>query len=157
MCTDFDKAFERVIGHEGGYVNDPRDPGGETKYGISKRAYPNVDIKNLTLDQAKEIYRRDYWNRLHLDELPVAVRFDLFDAAINSGVSAAAKFLQRAAGTAADGVIGKLTIAAANGMDPQRLDKRLSGYRLQYLCDLFTFPTFGKGWVRRVAFNLIED
>lgn len=153
----FDKAFERVIGHEGGYVNDPRDPGGETKFGVSKRAYPNMDIKNLTLDQAKEIYRRDYWNKLHLDELPDCVRFDLFDAAINSGVSAAAKFLQRAAGTAADGVIGKLTIAAANGMDPQRLDKRLSGYRLQYLCDLSTFPTFGKGWVRRVAFNLIED
>lgn len=154
---DFDKAFDRVIGHEGGYVNDPRDPGGETKYGISKRAYPNVDIKNLTPEQAKDIYRRDYWNKLHLDELPANVRFDLFDAAVNSGVGAAAKFLQRAAGTVSDGVIGKLTIAAANGMDPQRLDKRLSGYRLQYLCDLSTFPTFGKGWVRRVAFNLIED
>lgn len=154
---DFDKAFERVIGHEGGYVNDPRDPGGETKYGISKRAYPFADIKNLTLDQAKEIYRRDYWDRLHLDELPDAIHFDMFDAAVNSGVSAAAKFLQRAAGTTADGVIGKLTISAANGIDPHLLDKRLAGYRLQYLCDLPTFPTFGKGWVRRVAFNLIED
>lgn len=154
---DFDKAFERVIGHEGGYVNDPRDPGGETKYGISKRAYPFADIKNLTIDQAKAIYRTDYWNKLHLDELPECVRFDLFDAAVNSGVSAAAKFLQRAAGTTADGVIGKLTIAAANSIDPYMLDKRLSGYRLQYLCDLPVFPTFGKGWVRRVALNLIED
>lgn len=154
---EFEKAFERVIGHEGGYVFDPRDAGGETKYGISKRAYPNLDIKNLTLDQAKEIYRRDYWNRLHLDEIPDCVRFDLFDAAVNSGVSAAAKFLQRAAGTNADGVIGKLTIAAANGIDPERLDKRLSGYRLQYLADLSSFPTFGRGWVRRVASNLIED
>lgn len=154
---DFDKAFGRVIGHEGGYVNDVRDPGGETKYGISKRAYPNVNIRELTLDQAKEIYRRDYWDRLHLDELPDAIRYDLFDAAVNSGVSAAAKFLQRAAGTAADGVIGKMTISAANGMDPQRLDKRMAGYRLQFLCDLPTFPTFGKGWVRRVAANMIED
>lgn len=154
---EFEKAFERVIGYEGGYVFDPRDAGGETKYGISKRAYPNLDIKNLTLDQAKEIYRRDYWNRLHLDEIPDCVRFDLFDAAVNSGVSAAAKFLQRAAGTNADGVIGKLTIAAANGIDPERLDKRLSGYRLQYLADLSSFPTFGRGWVRRVASNLIED
>ena len=154
---EFDKAFERVIGHEGGYVNDPRDPGGETKYGISKRAYPNLNIRDLTLDQAKAIYRTDYWDRLHMDELPGAIRFDMFDAAVNSGVSASAKFLQRAAGTTADGVIGKLTIAAANGMDPERLDKRLAGYRLQYLCDLKTFPTFGKGWVRRVALNLIED
>lgn len=153
----FEKAFERVVGHEGGYVNDERDPGGETKYGISKRAYPYADIKNLTLDQAKDIYRKDYWNRLHMDELPDCIRFDMFDAAVNSGVSAAAKFLQRAVGTVPDGVIGKLTIAAANGMDPERLDKRLSGYRLQYLCDLKTFPTFGKGWVRRVASNLIED
>jgi len=154
---EFDKAFERVIGHEGGYVNDPRDPGGETKYGISKRAYPNLNIRDLTLDQAKAIYRTDYWDRLHMDDLPGAIRFDMFDAAVNSGVSASAKFLQRAAGTTADGVIGKLTIAAANGMDPERLDKRLAGYRLQYLCDLKTFPTFGKGWVRRVALNLIED
>lgn len=154
---DFEKAFERVIGHEGGYVNDSRDPGGETKYGISKRAYPYADIKNLTLDQAKEIYRKDYWNRLHMDELPACIRFDMFDAAVNSGVSASAKFLQRAVGTVPDGVIGKLTIAAANGIDPERLDKRLAGYRLQYLCELSTFPTFGKGWVRRVASNLIED
>ena len=154
---EFDKAFDRIIGHEGGYVCDQRDPGGETKFGVSKRAYPTMDIKNLTLDQAKEIYRRDYWNKLHLDELPDCIRFDLFDAAVNSGLSAAAKFLQRAVGTAADGVIGKLTIAAANGMDPLHLDKRLSGYRLQYLCDLPTFPAFGKGWVRRVALNLIED
>lgn len=154
---DFDKAFERVIGHEGGYVNDARDPGGETKYGISKRAYPFADIKNLTLDQAKDIYLRDYWNKLHLDELPACVRFDMFDAAVNSGIGAAAKFLQRAAGTAADGVIGKLTIAAANDLDPQLLDKRLSGYRLQYLADLSVFPTYGRGWLRRVASNLIED
>ena len=154
---DFDKAFERVIGHEGGYVNDTRDPGGETKYGISKRSYPFADIKNLTLDQAKDIYRRDYWNKLHLDELPACVRFDIFDAAVNSGISAEAKFLQRAAGTTADGVIGKLTIAAANGIDPQLLDKRLSGYRLQFLADLPVFPTFGRGWLRRVASNLIED
>lgn len=154
---DFDKAFGRVIGHEGGYVNDVRDPGGETKYGISKRAYPNVNIRELTLDQAKEIYRRDYWDRLHLDELPDAIRYDLFDAAVNSGVSAAAKFLQRAAGTTADGVIGKMTITAANGMDLQRLDKRMAGYRLQFLCDLPIFPTFGKGLVRRVAANMIED
>ena len=166
---NFDQAFAKVIGHEGGYTNDSRDRGnwttgaigqGElkgTKYGVSAMAYPDLDIKNLTVDQAKEIYRRDYWNKLQLDQLPDAVRFDLFDAAINSGIGNAAKFLQRAAGVTADGAIGPKTIAAANAMDPAKLDKRINGYRLMFLCDITTFNTYGKGWVRRVATNLIED
>lgn len=154
---NFDKAFERVIGHEGGYVNDPRDPGGETKYGISKRAYPYADIKNLTLDQAKDIYLRDYWNRCHIDELPDQVHFDMFDMAVNSGVAGAIKTIQRALGVTADGAWGPNTSAAARAADGYLLDKRFAGYRLQYLCDLPTFPTFGKGWVRRVASNMIED
>lgn len=154
---DFNKAFERVIGHEGGYVNDPNDPGGETRYGISKRAYPNEDIKNLTLDRAKELYRRDYWDRLKLDQLPEEIRFDLFDAGVNSGLTAAAKFLQRACKVKDDGIIGNQTIAAANAMEPYRLDARLSAYRLMYLTDLPGWVHYGKGWARRVATNLIED
>ena len=154
---DFDKAFERVIGHEGGYVNDPRDPGGETKYGISKRAYPFADIKNLTLDQAKEIYRRDYWDKCHIDELPGSVRFDMFDTAVNSGVGTAIKLIQRSAGVKADGAWGPNTAAAVQRISPHELDKKFSGYRLQFICDLPIFPAFGKGWVRRVASNLIED
>lgn len=154
---NFDSAFLLVIGHEGGYVNDKRDPGGETKFGISKRAYPNVDIKNLTIDQAKKIYLRDYWNMLQLDRLPDEIRFDLFDAAVNSGLTAAAKMLQRACKVQDDGLIGSRTVEAANAINPQILDKRLSGYRLLYICDIKTLPTFGKGWVRRVANNLIED
>ena len=78
---NFDVAFEKLIGHEGGYVNDARDPGGETKYGISKRAYPDEDIAGLTLERAKQIYRRDYWDAVQAEYLPDAVRFDLFDAA----------------------------------------------------------------------------
>lgn len=154
---NFESAFLLVIGHEGGYVNNPSDPGGETKYGISKRAYPNVDIKNLTINQAKEIYLRDYWSKLQLDKLPDVIRFDVFDAAVNSGITTAAKLLQRACNVQDDGIIGSRTISAANTMNPQILDKRLSGYRLLYICDIKTFPTFGKGWVRRVANNLIED
>lgn len=154
---NFDSAFLLVIGHEGGYVNNPRDPGGETKYGISKREYPNLSIKNLTLAAAKQIYRNDYWDRLQLDRLPDAVRFDLFDAAVNSGLTTAAKLLQRAVKVADDGVIGSVTISAANAMNPETLDKRLSGYRLLYLTDIKTWPVFGKGWVRRVANNLLED
>lgn len=154
---NFDQAFEKVIGHEGGYSNDKRDPGGETKYGISKRAYPFLDIKNLTLEHAKEIYRQDYWNRLKLDQFPECVRFDLFDAAVNSGVKAAAKMLQKACEVIPDGIIGQQTIAAANSMDPEQLDSRLSGQRLLFLTELKTFPTYGRGWVKRVATNLITD
>lgn len=146
------------MGHEGGYVNHPNDPGGETNWGISKRAYPNVDIKNLTRDQAKDIYYRDYWQKCHIAELPEAVQFDMFDMAVNSGVSAAVKTIQRALGVKPDGVWGPNTSrAAANVSDPQLLDKVFSGYRLQYLADLPTWPTFGKGWARRIAANLIGD
>ena len=154
---DFDKAFERVIGHEGGYVNDPRDPGGETKFGISKRAYPYADIKNLTLNDAKAIYRKDYWNRCHIDDLPDSVRFDMFDTAVNSGVATAIKMMQRAVGVKPDGVWGPNTTAAVQRVSEYDLDKKFSGYRLMYLTDLPVWPSFSKGWVRRVASNLIED
>lgn len=154
---DFDLAFKTVIGHEGGYSNHSKDPGGETKYGISKRAYPSVDIRNLTLDHAKEIYRRDYWDKLRLDELPDAIRFDLFDAAVNSGVKTAIKFLQKACEVIPDGIMGPQTVSAANSMNAEKLDKRLSGQRLLYLVSLGTFPTFGRGWVTRVATNMIKD
>lgn len=154
---NFDSAFLLVIGHEGGYVNDPRDPGGETKFGISKRAYPKVDIKNLTIADAKHIYFNDYWSRLQLDKLPDAIRFDMFDAAVNSGLSMAAKFLQRALRIKDDGVIGPATIAAANALPADRLDKRLSGHRLLFICNTNHWQTFGKGWVRRVANNMLED
>ena len=95
---DFDEAFDILIGHEGGHVDHPNDPGGETKYGISKRAYPDVNIAALTLDDAKAIYREDYWDRVRADELPAELRFPLFDAAVNSGVAQSIKWLQRAVG-----------------------------------------------------------
>lgn len=166
---DFPEAFEKLIGHEGGYTDNPKDPGNwtggkpgagilkGTKFGIAANTYPSLNIKSLTVDQARTIYLHYYWNRLQLNSLPPFVRFDLFDAAVNSGVSRAAKFLQQAAGVKADGVIGIVTIKAANAMDPEQLDSRISGYRLLFLADLAVFPSFGKGWVRRVANNLIED
>jgi lysozyme family protein len=156
---NFDQAFERVIGHEGGYVNDPRDPGGETKYGISKRAYPNVDIKNLTLAQAKQIYKRDYWDKCHGDNLPDDVRFDMFDFAVNAGITAAIKVMQRALNVADDGIWGPKTTAAARAAaaSPQYLDKRFNGFRLKHYTSLKNFDTFGRGWVNRTADNLIRD
>ena len=154
---NFDQAFDKLIGHEGGYVWNEKDPGGETKYGISKRAYSNVDIKNLTLDQAKQIYKRDYWDKCHGDNLPDNVRFDVFDVAVNSGITTAVKLLQRAVGTKDDGIWGSKTAAAVNAMDQQILDKRFNGYRLRFYTSLKTFEHFGKGWVNRVADNLIGD
>lgn len=153
---NFDEAVKRVIKSEGGYVNHPSDPGGETKFGISRRAYPHEDIKGMTETRAAEIYRRDYWDRLSLDALPEAVRYPLFDLAVNSGVTMAAKLLQRAVGVRDDGVIGPATIEAA-----QRLKSasaaRLSATRLLFLTDLSTFAQFGRGWTRRVAQILLES
>ena len=106
---NFDRAFEIIIGHEGGYVLDSRDPGGETKYGISKRAYPNEDIKNLTLNRAKELYRRDYWDAVEAESIPDSARLMVFDCAVNCGLTAARKLLQRAVGTKDDGIIGPMT------------------------------------------------
>lgn len=152
---NFDQAFERLIGHEGGYVNNPSDPGGETKYGVSKRSYPGEDIAGLTLDRAKAIYRRDFWGPAGCDAVPEAIKFDLFDMAVNSGVVAAIKTLQRAAGTAPDGLLGPITLQALGGIPGPRLVARFNGQRLNMMADLKTWPVFGRGWAKRVASNLM--
>lgn len=164
----FDQAFERVIAHEGGYSNHPGDPGNwtggkvgagkllGTRYGIAANSYPDEDIPNLTLERAKEIYRRDYWERVRADQLPAAVRFDVFDLCVNSGVSRAARLLQRACGAREDGVIGPATLAAAAAMPPHQLAARLAGHRLAFMADLPAWETFSRGWARRVAQNLME-
>ena len=153
---NFDKAFERLIGHEGGYVNDPRDPGGETKFGISKRSYPAEDIKALTLERAKAIYRRDFWGVAGCDAVPDAMRFDLFDMAVNSGPVTAIKTLQRSAGVTPDGLLGPITLQALNSTPAPRLVARFNGHRLDFMTDLKTWSVFGKGWAKRVASNLKE-
>lgn len=153
---DFEAAFLRLLRHEGFHSNDPRDAGGETKYGISKRAYPHIDIATLTLGAAKDIYRLDYWHKIRADELPDAIRFDMFDLAVNSGVGAAVRLLQRAAGVAVDGVLGPVTTAAVAAAEPHRLRARLLGHRLQLMTDLSTWAVFSRGWARRIASNLIE-
>lgn len=153
---NFDKAFERLIGHEGGYVNDPRDPGGETKFGISKRSYPAEDIKTLTLERAKAIYRRDFWGLAGCDAVPDAMKFDLFDMAVNSGTVTAIKTLQRSAGVTPDGLLGPITLQALNSTPAPRLVARFNGHRLDFMTDLRTWSVFGKGWAKRVASNLKE-
>ena len=149
---NFDRAFEIIIGHEGGYVNDPRDPGGETKYGISKRAYPAEDIQNLTLDRAKFLYKRDYWDAVDAESIPGAARLIVFDCSVNCGVTTAKKILQRAVGVKDDGIIGAKTRAAISTTPD--IEQRFAGCWLQYYTDLKGFDTYGKGWVRRVANDL---
>lgn len=153
---DFDAAFERLIGHEGGYVNNPRDPGGETKFGISKRAYPGEDIAGMTLDRAKLIYRRGYWGPAGCDAVPDAIRFDLFDMAVNAGVRTAIKALQRSVGETDDGIIGPRTLQAVSSMPAPRIVARFNGERLARLADDVNWPAFGRGWARRIASNLKE-
>lgn len=154
---NFDQAFEILIGHEGGYVNHPNDPGGETKFGISKRSYPGEDIPNMTLVRAKDIYQRDYWWKAGCDLVPEVVKFDLFDTAVNAGPGTAIRMLQKVLGVTQDGVIGPKTMQAINSMDPERLDKRFNGHRLLHLTGLPTWPSFGRGWTRRIAENLMKD
>ena len=151
----FDQVFDKLISHEGGYVNDPHDPGGETKFGISKRSYPHLDIHSLTLADAKTIYKRDFWDRAQCDKLHPDLAFDLFDGAVNSGIGQAIRWLQRAVGVADDGVVGPLTLASINREnDTSAIRARYSGHRLDFMTRLSTWDVFGKGWARRIAFNL---
>jgi lysozyme family protein len=153
---NFDEAFERVIGHEGGYVNDPRDPGGQTHYGISKRSYPAEDIPGMTLERAKTLYRRDFWGPAGCDAVPEGIRYALFDTAVNSGVKPAIKMLQRAVSEVDDGLIGPRTLTAAGSMPSPRLVARMCAQRLKLLTDLPNFDTYGRGWTRRVLSILQE-
>ena len=156
MRETLPRALELMFGHEGGYSNNPRDPGGETKFGVSKRAYPAVDIRNLTLDQAKAIYLRDYWNPTWCDRVPAALRFDLFDMAVNSGISAAVKTLQRVAGVVDDGKMGPMTLAAIQRLDAVQARARFNGARLDFMTRLSNWDAFAKGWARRIAANLMQ-
>jgi lysozyme family protein len=151
---DFDTAFDRLIGHEGGYTDGAGDPGGETHWGISKRSYPAVDIKALTRDEAKAIYRRDFWNRIHAETLPGSVAFQVFDFAVNSGIDTAVRYLQRAVGVADDGHWGPVSTWAAQTQSETDTIMRLNAERLDFMTRLNNWPNASRGWARRIAANL---
>lgn len=150
----FDIAFDRVIGVEGGYVNNPQDPGGETKWGISKRAYPALDIANLSRDDAKAIYKRDLWDRLAADHFPDALQFQMLDFATNSGIETAVRYLQRAIGVADDGHWGAASAAALATKTVTDVLLALLAERLDFMTRLTNWPAAGKGWARRIAQDL---
>jgi lysozyme family protein len=154
MEITWDEVFDRLIGHEGGYVNNPSDPGGETNWGISKRQYLNVDIKNLTRDQAKDIYKRDYWDRCG-NILSNAMKFQMFDAAVNHGLPNAIRMLQNAGGCAPDGHWGAISTAAYRSMKDHDVAMRFLAQRLDFMRKLSTFKVFGAGWCGRIVSNLI--
>lgn len=151
---NFQDAFDRLIGHEGGYVNNPDDPGGETNWGISKRSYPGTDIKTLTREGAKAIYLRDFWSRIKGDKLFDGVAYQLFDFAVNSGIDTAVRHFQRALGVADDGHWGPISQAAANAMSETDALMLINAERLDYMTRLSNWPHASKGWSRRIAQNL---
>ena len=154
ILTSFDDIIEVVLEHEGGYVDDPKDPGGETNFGIAKRSHPDVDIKNLTKEGAKEIYYEDYWCGNKVPNMPDDLKHIYFDMCVNQGRGRAVKILQRAAnakgaGLKVDGGMGPKTIAGLKGVE---LD-RVRAYRVKYYADLVTrkpdLEKFYFGWFRR--------
>ena len=145
----FDKAFQITVGVEGGYVNDPADPGGETKYGISKRAHPDIDIKALTLDQARDIYRRDYWQAASCDSMPERIGHLVFDCAVHHGVKTAIKLLQRALKVADDGEFGPITRGTLTARDTNETADLLMAQRMLYLMTCSAWPTYKLGWAKR--------
>ncbi|KAA0020737.1 secretion activator protein [Salinicola corii] len=164
----FDVAFDRVIGHEGGYTDVRADRGnwtsgtvgvGElkgTKWGISAMSYPELDIRNLTRDDAKAVYKRDFWDKASDNgQFDGAIAYQMFDAGINHGLKTAIKLLQRAAGVKDDGLYGPVTRSAVNSAWLDDLLKRFLAARLRYMTDIGAFTTFGRGWSRRIADNLL--
>ena len=158
MSLSFQQIFNRLIGHEGGYVNDLQDPGGETNWGVTKRtAQANGytgNMKTMTRQQAYEIYRRAFWLRYNCEQMPDAVAYQFFDAAVNHGFGNASCMLQRAVGVLDDGIIGKYSLEAINSNPISDTLMVLNGERLNFYTRLKNFDRFGKGWVNRVAQNL---
>ncbi len=146
----FETAFRFTLGHEGGYVNDVRDPGGETKFGISKRSYPGVDIKSLTLDQAQAIYKRDYWDEASCERMPPKIAIAVFDAAVHHGPKTAVKLLQRALKVADDGEYGRITHGTLQSRDTNETLELMLAHRAVYLTTCPAWPTYKVGWLKRL-------
>lgn len=146
----FDQAVEFILLHEGGLVSHPSDPGGITKFGISKRSYPKVDIEKLTEDKAKEIYKLDFWDRYHIEKFPKEMRLIFFDSCVNQGPGAAIKILQKVLGLRADGALGPITLGALKDLDALDLVYRYAGARLLSYQSAKNWSIFGKGWSNRL-------
>lgn len=156
---NWEDAFKAVLKHEGGFVNHPRDPGGMTNLGVTKRAWEEYtgqladesEMRSLTSELVKPFYKAKYWDKIKGDDLPSGVDYAAYDLAVNSGPTRAAKYLQQIVGVPADGIIGPKTLAAIKEAPADEVIDALCGMRMDFLKALPTFDTFGKGWTRRVA------
>ena len=159
MKENFGVAFNSMIKHEGGFVNHPKDPGGMTNLGVTKKVWDdwtggNADeqeMQSLTPDKVAPLYKKRYWDAIKGDDLPSGIDLCVFDCAVNSGVSRAVRILQRILGVKDDGVIGAVTISAVTAIPVDDLIERYTEERQDFLESLPTFSVFGKGWTTRVA------
>src|SRR5210317_79609 len=157
-AENYQTCLEMILHHEGGYVNHPKDPGGETNLGVTKRVYEDFggtkDMKDLTREDVEPIYKKNYWDRVKGDELPAGLDLCVFDFGVNAGTGRAAKYLQTMIGTVADGGIGPNTLKAlALYVESEGVEQTIRNYqaaRQEYYESLSTFETFGRGWTRRV-------
>jgi lysozyme family protein len=159
MKHNFAESLQKLLVHEGGFVDHPDDPGGMTNLGVTKAVWEEwvghpVDekqMRSLTPVAVAPLYRAKYWNKIKGDDLPTGVDYVVFDAAVNSGAGRAAKWLQACVGVEVDGDIGPKTLAAVRAFDTNQLIEDYAKRRLSFLMDLKHWDTFGKGWSRRVA------
>ena len=159
MKHNYDTCLEMILHHEGGYVNHPKDPGGETNLGVTKRVWEEhggeKDMKDLTVEDVAPIYKKSYWDRVKGDELPAGLDLCVFDFGVNAGTGRAAKYLQNLVGATADGAIGPGTLGAVNAyVQIEGLEATIDAYqsaRQGYYESLSTFETVGRGWTRRVV------
>lgn len=154
-AENFRRCIEWVLAHEGGFSNNPKDPGGPTNFGVTQRTYDaytggGKDVRGITPEEVLDIYRRQYWDAIKGDDLPGGVDYAVFDFAVNSGPARAVRFLQGIIGVSADGIVGVNTLAAARRNDAASVAARLCDDRLEWMKRLKTWPTFGRGWAARV-------
>jgi lysozyme family protein len=158
MKDNWDACFAMVLKHEGGFVNHPKDPGGMTNLGVTRTNWElyldhdvtEADMRALTPEMVKPFYKKNYWDRIRGDELPSGVDYAAYDLAVNSGTSRAAKYLQQIAGVTVDGVIGPQSLKAIQKCDAEDVVDEVCNMRMDFLKNLGTFETFGKGWTIRV-------
>ena len=152
---DFENAFHKLLGHEGAFSDHPSDPGGRTMWGVTERVAREWGyaggMRDLPVELAQAIYRKNYWDAVRAEDLPQALRYAVFDAAVNSGVGQAVKWLQRAVGADDDGRVGTQTIAMARAASPDFALRRMLAARLKFMTDLKVWPSFSRGWARRIS------
>ncbi|UOF78193.1 lysozyme [Caudoviricetes sp.] len=159
MLSNWQKSFELMLKSEGGYVNNPADPGGMTNLGVTKATWENwvgresdeAEMRGLTPKKVEPLYKKKFWDAVRGDELPVGLDYLAFDFAVNAGPGRSIKIMQSAVGVTPDGGFGPMTMAAVQAVDPVELIERFSQAKEDFYRSLNTFSTFGKGWLNRVA------